>query len=83
MAGTVVSAGWDDGGYGNLVIIDHGNGLQSYYAHNSKILVKEGQSISKGQHIAEVGSTGNSTGPHSHFEVRKNGVAVNPNDYLN
>lgn len=82
-SGTVEFSGWNSGGYGNLVIIDHGNGLKSYYAHNSKVLVNEGQSVSKGQLIAKVGSTGNSTGPHSHFEVRKNDVPVNPYNYLN
>lgn len=82
MAGTVTFSGWDNGGLGNLVIINHGNGLTTYYGHNSKLFVKAGQSISKGQHIADVGSTGNSTGPHSHFEVRKNGVPVNPLSYL-
>jgi murein DD-endopeptidase MepM/ murein hydrolase activator NlpD len=80
MDGTVSFSGWD-GGYGNLVIIDHGNGLQTYYAHNSELLVKKGQEVAKGTHIAEVGSTGNSTGPHSHFEVRKNGSPVNPYNY--
>lgn len=70
------------GSYGNLVIISHGNGLQTYYAHNSKLLVNVGQSVKKGQHIAEVGSTGNSTGPHCHFEVRKNGTPVNPLSYV-
>lgn len=82
MGGTVVSAGWNSGGYGNLVIIDHGNGLETYYGHNSKILVRAGESVRKGQHIADSGSTGDSTGPHLHFEVRKNDVPVNPLNYL-
>lgn len=82
MSGKVTFSGWDDGGYGNLVIVDHGNGLQSYYAHNSKLLVKMGQNVSKGTQIANVGSTGNSTGPHSHFEIRKNGTPVNPYNYI-
>jgi murein DD-endopeptidase MepM/ murein hydrolase activator NlpD len=82
MGGKVTFSGWDDGGYGNLVIIDHGNGLQSYYAHNSKLLVKKGQSVSEGTLIADVGSTGNSTGPHSHFEVRENDSPVNPYNYI-
>ncbi len=81
MAGKVSFSGWH-GGYGNLIIIDHGNGLQTYYAHNSKLLVRKGQTVDKGTHIAEVGSTGNSTGPHSHFEIRKNGTPVNPYNYL-
>ncbi len=82
MGGKVTFSGWNDGGYGNLVIMDHGNGLQSYYAHNSKLLVKKGENISKGTQIADVGSTGRSTGPHSHFEVRKNGTPVNPYNYI-
>jgi murein DD-endopeptidase MepM/ murein hydrolase activator NlpD len=81
MDGKVSFSGWQ-GGYGNLIIIDHGKGLQSYYAHNSKLLVKRGQTVTKGTHIADVGSTGNSTGPHSHFEIRKNGTAVNPYNYV-
>ncbi|KPU42236.1 murein hydrolase activator NlpD precursor [Oxobacter pfennigii] len=79
--GKVVHSGWE-GGYGYLVIIDHGNGLRSYYGHNSKLLVSVGQQVSKGDIIAKVGSTGDSTGPHCHFEIRKNGTAVNPLNYL-
>ena len=79
--GTVSSAGWS-GGYGYLVVINHGNGYQTYYAHCSKLLVSKGQKVSKGQTIARVGSTGNSTGPHLHFEVRKNGSIVNPASYI-
>lgn len=82
MDGKVTFSGWNAGGYGNLVIIDHGNGLQSYYAHNSKLFIKKGETISKGTHIADVGNTGNSTGPHSHFEVRTNGTPVNPYNYI-
>ena len=70
------------GGYGNLVKIDHGNGMQTYYAHCSKLLVSQGQHVSKGEKIALVGSTGNSTGPHLHFEVIINGNCVNPLDFL-
>jgi murein DD-endopeptidase MepM/ murein hydrolase activator NlpD len=81
MDGKVVFSG-RRGGYGNLVILDHGNGVQTYYAHNSKLLVKEGQVVSKGTHISEVGSTGNSTGPHCHFEIRKDGTAVDPSKYI-
>lgn len=81
MSGTVIEAGWD-GGYGRLVAIRHANGLVSYYGHNSKILVHVGETVKKGEHIAEVGSTGNSTGPHCHFEIRKNGTPVNPLNYL-
>lgn len=76
-SGKVVSAGWG-GGYGNMIVIDHGNGIQTRYAHASKLLVSVGQSVSKGQTIGLVGSTGNSTGPHLHFEVILNGSTVNP-----
>lgn len=81
MDGKVSFSGWKTG-YGKLIIIDHGNGIQSYYAHNSKLIVESGQTVKKGTHIAEVGNTGNSTGPHTHFEVRKNGTAVNPHNYI-
>jgi murein DD-endopeptidase MepM/ murein hydrolase activator NlpD len=80
-AGTVIHAGWL-GGYGYLVVIDHGNGLATAYAHASAILVAVGQSMSQGETVALVGSTGHSTGPHLHFEVRVNGVAVDPLLYL-
>lgn len=70
------------GSYGNLVIISHGNGVETYYAHCSKILVKKGQQVISGENIALVGSTGNSTGNHLHLEVRINGKAVNPQKYL-
>ncbi len=79
--GRVVFAGWK-GSYGNLVIIDHENGYTTKYAHCSKILVKSGQRVYKGQEIAKVGSTGRSTGPHLHIEVLKNGRNVNPSEYL-
>lgn len=81
-AGTVKFTGWY-GGYGNLVILSHGNGVETYYAHCQSILVSAGQSISQGQAIALMGSTGNSSGPHCHFEVRVNGVAQNPQTYVN
>lgn len=80
-AGTVIHAGWL-GGYGNLVVLDHGNGLATAYAHASAILVGVGQRVLQGETIALVGSTGNSSGPHLHFEVRVNGVAVDPLLYL-
>ncbi|GMQ58214.1 peptidoglycan DD-metalloendopeptidase family protein [Vallitalea sediminicola] len=80
-SGTVYFAGWS-GGYGYLVKIDHGEGYTTYYAHNSKLYVKKGQKVTKGEAIAASGSTGNSTGPHVHFEVRKNGVPKNPSSYL-
>ena len=70
------------GGYGYAVIIDHGNGLSTVYGHNSSLNVSPGQSVSKGQIIAYSGSTGNSTGPHVHFEVRSGGEPVDPMGYL-
>ncbi len=79
--GTVKFAG-NYGGYGLLVIIDHGEGYETYYGHNSKLLVKKGDKVHKGQTVALSGSTGNTTGPHLHFEVRKFGVPVNPIQYL-
>lgn len=80
-SGTVVYAGWISG-YGNAVIIDHGGGLSTLYGHNQSLAVGEGQSVSKGQVVAYAGSTGNSTGPHCHFEVDVNGSPVNPMGYL-
>ena len=79
--GTVTYAGWMSG-YGYLVRIDHGNGYVTYYGHNSSLLVSVGDHVYKGQQIARVGSTGNSTGNHCHFEIRYNGVAKNPLNYL-
>ena len=79
--GTVYFAG-ECGSYGNLVKIDHGNGMQTYYAHCSQLLVSEGEQICKGQEIALVGSTGNSTGPHLHFEVIIGGSCVDPVAFL-
>jgi murein DD-endopeptidase MepM/ murein hydrolase activator NlpD len=80
-SGTVIHAGWL-GGYGNLVVVDHGDGLATAYAHASTILVAVGQQVSQGDTLSLVGSTGNSTGPHLHFEVRVNGSAVDPLLYL-
>jgi murein DD-endopeptidase MepM/ murein hydrolase activator NlpD len=80
-AGSVIFAGWQ-GGYGNLVLIDHHDGVVTAYAHQSRIAVSAGQSVSQGATIGYVGSTGNSTGPHLHFETRVNGSAVNPRQYL-
>jgi murein DD-endopeptidase MepM/ murein hydrolase activator NlpD len=82
LGGKVVLAGWDSGGYGYLVAIDHAGGLQTRYAHNSKVLVSVGQTVTQGQQISLSGSTGNSTGPHLHFEVYLNGAHVNPANYL-
>jgi murein DD-endopeptidase MepM/ murein hydrolase activator NlpD len=79
--GTVIFAGWQ-GGYGRMVLIDHADGVVTAYAHMSSISVSQGQSVSRGQTIGAVGSTGNSTGPHLHFETRVNGSAVNPRQYL-
>lgn len=80
-SGTVVRSEYNPS-YGNLVVIDHGGGILSYYAHNSKLIAKVGQSVAKGETIAEVGTTGYSTGNHLHFEVQVNGTFVDPLDYL-
>lgn len=80
--GTVLFAGWKDSGYGYCVDIDHGKGVVTRYAHCSKVSVSAGQQVAKGQEIARVGSTGNSTGPHVHFEVRIDDEPVNPMKYL-
>ncbi len=80
-AGTVTFSG-KYSTYGNLVIISHGNGVQTYYGHCSVLNVKEGQKVSSGQVIAKVGSTGNATGPHLHFEIRINGVSYNAELYI-
>ncbi len=80
--GVVVTAGWNRGGYGFYIIIDHGQGLQTLYGHTSKMYVKAGDHVVRGQQIAEMGSTGHSTGPHVHFEVRVNGRRTNPLIYI-
>ncbi len=80
-SGTVIWAGYK-GSLGNLVVVQHSNGVQTYYGHCSKIYVSSGQTVSQGQTISAVGSTGNSTGPHLHFEIRVNGVAYNPQNYV-
>ena len=80
-AGTVVTAGWLSG-YGYCIYINHPDGKQTRYAHLSKVLVSAGQSVSQGQKIALSGNTGNSTGPHLHFEIHVGGKAVNPFNYI-
>jgi murein DD-endopeptidase MepM/ murein hydrolase activator NlpD len=80
--GTVISAG-PAGGYGNMVEIDHGNGITTRYGHLSAILVHKGEHVDTGEIIGKVGSTGRSTGPHLHYEVRRNGVAIDPSGFLN
>lgn len=79
--GTVTAASYN-GSYGNLVKVDHGNGVETWYAHTSKMYVKKGDTVKAGDVIAAVGSTGNSTGPHLHLEIRVNGEHVDPQDYL-
>lgn len=86
--GVIEVAGWNSGGYGNLIKIDHGKGIETRYGHLSKILVQPGEHVVRGQQIGRMGSTGRSTGSHLHYEVRIDGAAVNPipfmksNDYL-
>jgi len=81
--GTVIAAGWPSPwAYGNRIIVDHGNGYQTLYAHLSQIYVAYGQKVARGQTIGRLGSTGRSTGPHLHFEVRQSGVAQNPLSFL-
>jgi len=80
-AGTVIASEWG-GGYGNMVIIDHGNGVSTLYAHNSRLYVNQGQSVGRGEGISACGSTGRATGPHLHFEVRINGEHTDPRPFL-
>ena len=80
--GKVTFTGYDDSGFGNLIIIDHGYGLETYYGHLSKIIATAGQTVKKGDVIGEVGSTGKSSGPHLHYEVRIYGEPVNPINYI-
>ena len=82
MADGVVTNASYSGSYGNLVKVDHGNGVETWYAHTSKIYVKKGQEVKAGDEIAAVGSTGNSTGPHLHLEIRLNGEHINPQKYV-
>ncbi len=80
--GVVVSAGWNNGGYGNMIVIDHQNGFRTVYAHMASVSVKAGQTVGRGSAIGIMGSTGDSTGIHLHFEVYKNGQLQNPLDYV-
>ena len=80
-AGTVIQAGYK-GSYGNLVVVAHTDSIQTYYAHCSRLYVNVGETVNQGEVIAAVGSTGNSTGPHLHLEIRVNGNARNPQSYL-
>lgn len=80
--GTVIEAGWNDGGYGNFVMIDHGNGYITLYGHASEVYVSSGDTVSQGDLIAAVGTTGDSTGNHCHFEVRFDGGFLNPDDFI-
>lgn len=80
-SGTVTFSGWK-GSYGNMLVISHGNGVQTYYGHCSKLYAKNGKTVSQGDVVASVGSTGNSTGPHLHLEIRVNGTAYNPQNYI-
>ena len=80
--GTIEYASYNSGGYGNLVIIDHGNGIKTYYGHCSKLCVSVGQKVNAGDVIAKVGSTGNSTGNHCHFEIRVNSTQIDPQKYV-
>jgi murein DD-endopeptidase MepM/ murein hydrolase activator NlpD len=79
--GEVVQSGWS-GGYGNIVQINHGNGIETIYGHNSRVIVNAGQYVKKGQIICYSGNTGRSTGPHLHYEIRVNGTAVDPIRFL-
>ncbi len=80
--GKVISAGWNDGGYGNMIILDNGGPMSTVFAHLSQIFVAADQEVKRGQAIGAVGSTGESTGPHLHFEVRIDGKPVDPMSYL-
>lgn len=81
--GVVKEAGYNQFGYGNLIVLEHGLGIETYYAHLDTINIKLGDKVSKGDIIGTVGNTGISTGPHLHFELRVNGNAINPQEYIN
>ena len=78
MPGVVAYAGWDNSGYGNLIILSHKNGFESYYAHLSKIEVNTGEVVGMNTEIGKIGVTGHSTGPHLHLEIHQNGTPLNP-----
>lgn len=80
-SGTVIFSGWK-GTLGKFIVVNHGNGIQTYYAHCSTLLVSKGDTVTAGQQIAKVGNTGRSTGPHLHFEIRLNGSALNAQNYI-
>jgi murein DD-endopeptidase MepM/ murein hydrolase activator NlpD len=80
-AGVVEEAGWD-GGYGYKIVLDHGNGYETWYAHNSHLLVSAGETVRKGEEIAEIGSTGFATGPHCHYQIVLWGRPIDPTPYL-
>src|SRR5262249_970426 len=75
--GIVIFSGYKEG-YGKVVVINHGYGIQTVFGHNSKLFVTQGERLKRGEKISEVGSTGRSTGPHLHYEIRKNGIPINP-----
>lgn len=81
-AGEVAFAGWYNNVYGNVVILNHGGGYQTFYAHMSRVSVSKGQVVDQGQRVGFMGSTGLSTGSHLHFEVRKDGSSLNPFNFL-
>lgn len=81
-AGLITFAGWYSSIYGNCVVIDHGNNQETWYAHASEVLVQKGERVASGEPVIQVGSTGYTTGPHLHFEIRINSKAVNPENYL-
>lgn len=81
-SGTVTASGWDSSGYGNRVVVDHGNGSRTLYAHMSVLQVVVGQTVNKGDVLGQMGTTGRSTGVHLHFEIRQDSVLLNPLDYL-
>jgi len=81
-SGVVTTSAYNAGGFGNFIVIDHGNGRETLYAHNSRNRVRVGDRVAQGQHIADVGSTGSSTGPHLHYELHENGTRIDPLPYL-